>query len=390
MSRPPIYLDGFSTTPLAPEAKEAILQSWMEPGNAGSSHFAGELAAAKIFQARTAVGALIGATPDEIIFTSGATESNNLVVLGVGKWALAGGSYRRRIVISAIEHKAIFEPANALNEMGFETVIAPVTRQGVVDVDKLTELVDETTLLVSVMAANNETGAIQPLSKVVAVAHAVGAYVHSDAAQAAGKVPFDVDTIGVDYTSLSGHKIYGPMGVGALYVSQSAPRPFPIQYGGGQQGRLRPGTEPVALIVGFGKAAQVALEAMEEDERHCRMLANHFMKRLSEHQVSFSNTVDPSICVPGGLSLIIDSVEADDIVMMVGKQLSISTGSACSSGQVLPSHVLSAMGINTKSARNIFRLLFGRYNSLDDAEVAASVIASAVQKLNRPTGPILQ
>lgn len=382
----PIYLDGYATMPLAPEARAAMLAAWSKPGNAGSPHVAGEQAAATIDTARAAVAHLIGAASSEIVFTSGATESNNLVIGGVGRWALATGNARHRIVVSAIEHKAVLEPARALIASGFEVVVAPVGQTGLVDLAALAALVDETTLLVSVMTANNETGVIQPIADIVNIARAAGALIHSDAAQAAGKVDLDVIDLNLDYLSLSAHKLYGPMGVGALYVAATAPTPFPIHFGGGQQSGVRPGTEPVPLLAGFGAAAKVAADRIKVDAEHGRQLADRLRTRLAEHQVNFAITTCDAAVLPGSLSMKLIGVEADDIVLSLSQKVCISTGSACSSGQILPSHVFLAMGYDQENSRSIVRIFCNRYNSCDEIDRAASLIADAFLHAHHRTG----
>lgn len=385
-TRLPIFLDGFSTTPLAPEARDAMFEALSFTGNAGSMHFAGEHAATTVMQARTAVANLIGASASEITFTSGATEANNLAILGVARWAMKARPERRRIIVSSIEHKAVSAPVDHLSSAGFEAVVAPVDLLGQVDLDALSGLIDNDTLLVCVMAANNETGAIQPVAEVTAMAHERGALVHCDAAQAAGKIAIDVLSLGVDYLSLSAHKFYGPMGVGALYVSAVAPQPAPLQFGGGQQSGLRPGTEPVPLIAAFGVAADLASAKMANDSLHGKSLAEEFLRRLSDHQIRFSTTTGQASVVPGGLSLMFSDIEAEDIVMAVSKKVSISTGSACTSGQIIPSHVLKAMSISDRNARSVIRLFFGRYNTIDEVQISADLIAAAAGKFARATG----
>lgn len=386
----PIYLDAFATTPLAPEALDAMVKAWSAPGNAGSPHVMGEKAAEIISQARESVARLIGSAPSEIFFTSGATESNNLALIGLAEWALAGGNPRRQIIVSAVEHKAVLEPARALLVKGFEVVVAPVDDQGVINLTGLSELICSNTLLVSVMAANNETGAVQPIRDVSAIARAAGAYFHCDAAQAIGKIVVDVSTIDIDYLSMSAHKFYGPVGVGALYISASAPRPHPVYLGGGQQGGRRPGTEPVPLIAGLAAATDLAVEQMAADSTHGRRLAERLKTRLFERQVRFAVVTGEAEVLPGSLSLKIPGIDGDDLVWSIGKNVCISTGSACTSGQVMTSHVFEAMGYEQEEARSVIRIFINRYTTDADIDAASSIIAEACFRLRQRTGRPVQ
>ena len=369
----PVYLDGFATTPLSPEARDAMILASSYPGNAGSPHIAGARASAMLDQARQDVSSLIGADKNELVFTSGATEADNLAIRGVALWALKSGNSRRKIVISAIEHKAVLETAESLRGSGFDVVHAPVTADGVLDIEAIGQIVDVDTLLVSTMLANNETGAIQPVAEVAAISHRVGALVHCDAAQAAGKVSIDVDDLNVDYMSISAHKMYGPMGVGALYVASGAPKPLPLSFGGNQEAAMRPGTEPIFLLAGFGAAARLAESRMGEDMAHCRALAEAFCNGLANEGLSFAVTTGNAPVLPGAVSIAVQGVSADGLVSSLAPFASVSTGSACTSGQVMPSYVLTAMGISSIIARSVIRMYFGRYNT--EADVDAVVIA---------------
>lgn len=385
-----IYLDGFATTPLAPEARAAMMEAWDRPGNAGSPHAAGAWAASAVARARTAVAALIGAAPAEVIFTSGATEANNLALLGVARRAGRESSRRRRIIVSAIEHKAVLEPAAALEREGFEVVLAPVDRHGRLDLAAYAGCLTSETLMVSVMAANNETGALQPIAEVVALAHEAGALVHCDAAQAAGKMPIDVVELDVDYLSLSAHKLYGPMGVGALYVSATAPTPEPLQRGGGQEQGVRSGTEPVPLLAGFGAAAALARTRLDEDRQHGEALARRLIAGLGERQVRFDLITGTHSVLPGALSLMLSEVEADEIVERLSASVYLTTGSACTSGQIVSSHVLKAMSLDEASSRRVLRVFCGRYNTEADVDQAAAQIATAVRRSALAPGEVHQ
>ncbi|NGY05902.1 cysteine desulfurase family protein [Solimonas terrae] len=371
----PIYLDGHATTPIAPEARDAMMAAWHRVGNAGSPHSAGLHASVSVDAGRAAVAKLIGADASEVVFTSGATEANNIAILGVA--GRMGSADRPRIVVSAIEHKAVLEPARSLRSKGFDVVEAPVDRQGRIDLDVLRTLIDDRTLLVSIMAANNETGVLQPVAEVAAIARKTGALIHCDAAQAVGKLPLDVFELDVDYLSLSAHKLYGPLGVGALYVSAAAPRPNALVFGGGQEGGLRAGTLPAPLCVGFGVAAELAARRLAADAIHVHGLSERFLRGLKARHVSFSLTGGGAERLPGSTSLMVEGIDGEQLVDKLGRDLHISTGSACNSGQIQPSHVLRAMGLSSTEMKSSVRILFGRYNSTEDAEAAAGLFAAA-------------
>lgn len=386
----PVYLDGFATLPLAPEARQAMLEAWEMPGNAASPHAAGEQAARRVEAGREEVARLIGASPGEIVFTSGATEANNLALLGTCRTMADKAPGRRRIVVSAIEHKAVLEPARMLAANGFEVILAPVDGGGRLDLDRLTELIDETTLLVSVMAANNETGVIQPVREVAGIARAAEALVHCDAAQAAGKVPIDVAALDVDYLSLSGHKLYGPMGIGALFVAAGAPLPEPLQHGGGQERGVRPGTQPVPLIAGFGAAAAAARERLSRDVVWGREKAERLAAGLAAHQLRHSRITDGHEVLPGSLALSLEGVDADHLCLALAKNVQISTGSACTSGQLRTSHVLKAMGFSEQRARSVVRFFCHRYLDLETIDMAVEAIAQAALRSRLATGDLRQ
>ena len=385
-----IYLDGHSTTPLAPEAKAAMFDAWDHVGNPGSPHAAGSRAASFVAEARRAVADLVGAAPAEIVFTSGATEANNLAIQGVARAATRRGNPRRRILVSAIEHKSVLEAARGLASDGFEVIDIPATQDGVVDLTALKALLREPPLLVSVMLANNETGIIQPIEEAARHAHAAGALFHADGAQAVGKVPVDVLDLDVDYLSLSAHKMYGPMGVGALYVSAAAPKPEAIQRGGGQEQGLRSGTEPAPLLAGFGAAARVAREGLTEDSAYSRALARDLLSELDRRQVRYAQVVGDAHRLPGSIFLKLNDVLADDLVQKLAQTLALSTGSACNKGQLLQSHVLSSMGLSTDDSSRTIRMYCSRYNTPAEIAAAGAQIALAVGDLALATGGVRQ
>lgn len=364
-----------------------MLAAWSVPGNGGSPNQSGERAARLIADGRSAVAELIGAAPNEIVFTSGATEANNLALLGLSATAPAD---RRRIVVSAIEHKSILEPARVLSERGFEVVTAPVDDHGRLDLGKYEALCGDGLFLASIMMANNETGVIQPVAEAAAIAHRGGGLFHSDAAQALGKIAIDVMGLDVDYLSLSAHKCYGPMGVGALYVSAAAPPPSPLVFGGGQQAGLRSGTEPVALVAGFGAAARVAIEQRQSDEAHVNAVVTALLRGLADRQLRFRRITDGHAVVPGSAAISIDGIDADALCLAVAHEVSMSTGSACTSGQLTTSHVLDAIGFSKVEARTVVRFLCGRYMSIPEATAAAGHIAAAAISSRLATGGVRQ
>lgn len=375
-SVPGIYLDGFATTPIAPEARAELVAALDLPANPSSPHVLGERAADIVDRARRAVAGLVGCGAAELTFTSGATEANNLAIVGGARAALRTTA-RRRIVMSAVEHRSVLEPVTFLASLGFEVVLAPVDRCGRIDLKELGRLVDKSCWLVSVMAVNNETGVIQPVEEVAALARGHGALVHTDATQAPGKIPVDVAAWDVDYASFSAHKVYGPVGVGALYVAAGAPAPDALQLGGGQQAGRRPGTEPVPLIAGFGAAAEVASRRLRDDAVDADRRVNLFLGELSRRQVRWSRTTGTAQTVPGGISLRLIGCDADEIATRLQSSVYLSTSSACSSGQISTSHVLSAMGFSQDEAGSVMRVIFGRYLSDHDALRAAELLSFA-------------
>lgn len=375
----PIYLDGHATTPLAPEAAAAMAPWWhLSAANAHSPHGAGQKAAAAVERARAQIAALVGADPGEIVFTSGATEANALAILGLARAALTVGDARRQIVVSAIEHKSILEAASRLERDGFEIIIAPVRASGIIDLEALVDRVTSDTLLVSVMAANNEVGVVQPVEAVAAIVRATGALFHVDASQQAGKLPLDLNL--ADYASLSSHKMYGPVGVGALFMSSAAQlQPEPLFAGGSQERGLRPGTLPVPLIVGFGEAAQLAKGALGRDADHGQALAKALTDALEDRQVIFEINGLGVGRLPGSLSLRLTGCDAASIIARLSSVVSLAEGSACTSGQITPSHVLTAMGQSPDAASQTVRVFCGRYNTEAEILFAAEAIASAVR-----------
>ncbi|MET3989496.1 cysteine desulfurase [Bradyrhizobium sp. S3.9.2] len=381
-----IYLDYQATTPTDPLVMASMVDHLDREnvGNSHSEHFAGRKAAAAVDVARLSVADLIGAEAEEIIFTSGATEANNIAIQGIAR---AAPPNRRHFVTSAVEHKCVLETFEFLRRQGFEIDIVPVNRNGLIDLNALDSVVSDRTALVSIMAANNEIGSIQPLEKISRICRDRGAVFHTDAAQAAGKIPFDVRSAGADLVSISGHKIYAPIGIGALFVSDETPvRPLPLFHGGGQERGLRSGTLPVHLAVAIGVAAKLAIEALERDAEHSSKLRAAFVETVRRKMPFIRINAEAAPRIPGNLSITIPGVDADRLVGALQPDLAISTNAACSSGVMEPSHVLLAIGLSREEAESTVRVGFGRFNSLEEVTIAANLLATRIEQidLDRP------
>jgi cysteine desulfurase len=386
-NRLPIYLDNQASTPLDPRVLEAMLPYFTEEfGNPHSeSHIYGKHAMAAIEAARADIAALIGADPREIVFTSGATEANNLALKGAAHFALAhpqaGREPRDRIVTLATEHKCVLESAAALRREGFEICSVQVAPNGLVPLDRLAEAIDQRTLLVSVMAAHNEIGVIQPLAEIGALCRSRGVLFHTDAAQAFGKVPLEVEAMKIDLMSISGHKIYGPKGVGALYVRRRPRvRLEPLIDGGGQERGLRSGTLPTPLCVGLGRAAALAAAEMGEEAERLRGLRDRLQHNLMRRIPGLRINGDTGHRLPGNLNLSVPGLTAPELIEAC-PSIAISTGSACTSATVEPSYVLRALGLSDDLANASIRLGLGRFTTAADIDFAADVLADAAARL---------
>ena len=374
----PIYLDYQATTPLDPRVFAAMRPYLLEGfGNPHSLHHSyGREAAQAVEAARAEVAAAIGAEAGEVLFTSGATEANNLGLFG----ALAAlDDDRRHLITPASEHPAVLACFEALVQRGYEVTLLPVGRDGLVSLDALEGALRDDTALVSVMAANNEIGVVQPLEEIGAHCEARGILFHCDAAQAVGKIPLEVRRAKIDLLSLSGHKLYGPKGIGALYVARGV-RVNPLLFGGGQERGLRPGTLPTALCVGLGHACSLAAAEMVEESQRLTFLRERFLRLLGEDLQSWNLNGCPTRRLPGNLNL---SFELEDIELAIEKldDLALSTGSACSSATPGPSHVLRALGLTPEQAHNSLRIGFGRFTTQEEVERAAKRIAQVLSEL---------
>lgn len=375
----PIYLDNQATTRADPRVVDAMAPYWSEHyGNAASAgHAFGWRAEEAVERARDSLAAALGAEPREIVFTSGATEANNLALLGA---ADLHGARRDHVVSVATEHPSVLDPARALAARDFDVTLLPVDRDGRVDPDDVARALGPRTLLVSVMAANNEIGVLQDVAEIGARCREAGVLFHSDAAQAFGKVPLDLEH--VDLLSVSGHKIYGPKGVGALYVRRRRPRVRlePRVYGGGHERGLRSGTLPVPLIVGLARAAELCLEERDAEARRLAGLRDGMLERLRDALPGVELNGDSRRRLPGNLNVAFEGIDADQLLVEL-RDVAISTGSACSSAVPGPSHVLAALGHSKGRVKGSVRIGLGRFTSEEEIERATLRIIERVQLL---------
>ena len=381
----PVYLDYHATTPMDPRVLETMAPWFSERfGNPHStSHAFGREAAEAVETARSHVAVLIGAETREIVFTSGATESNNLAIKGAARFERRRRNRRNGLVTLKSEHKCVIESVKDMTAEGFESTILPVRGDGLVDLDALDRAVDDATILVSVMAANNEIGVLQPMEAIGALVRSRGALLHTDAAQAAGKTPLDVEAAGIDLLSISGHKLYGPMGVGALYVRRRPrARIEPLFSGGGQERALRSGTVPAPLAVGLGEACRIAREEMAAEGDRLLALRQRFLEGLAERVGGVTLNGDADRRLPGNVSIRLDGVDALGLIDMA-PDLAFSTGSACTSAAVEPSHVLRAIGLADEEASSSVRVGLGRFTTAGDVDFAVDRLAEAIRVCRR-------
>ena len=375
----PVYLDNQATTRCDPRVLEAMVPWFCDDyGNPNSvEHVMGRKAEAAVEEARAQVGRLIGAEGREIIFTSGATESNNIAIKGAARFAASMGDARRRVITVATEHKCVLESVADLAAEGFEPVFLPVGSDGLLDPDTLRHALQTPTLLVSIMAVNNETGVIQNLAGLASIAKQAGALIHSDLAQAVGKIPLDLAGWKVDLASISGHKLYGPKGVGALFVRRRPRvRLSPLFSGGGQERGLRSGTLPAPLIVGLGEACRLAGLEMAAEAERVAGLRGGLLDRLRDGVPGIRVNGSVQARIPGNLNLTFPRATASDLLAAL-PDLCVSTGSACSSAAVEPSYVLRAMGLSDAEAERTLRIGIGRFTSAADIDYAAASLSAA-------------
>jgi cysteine desulfurase len=384
-----VYFDYNATAPMAPEAIEAVARISRDVfGNASSLHHFGQQAKAVVDEARSATAALVGGDPSEIVFTGGGTEADNLALRGAAEVLEPTG--RKHLVASAIEHEAVLNTLKALTRRGWETTLVPVDKTGVASPDRIADALTDRTALVSVMHANNEIGTIQPVAQIAALAHARGALFHTDAVQSAGKIALDVRALGVDLLAISAHKFNGPKGVGALWIKRGT-RMLPILTGGKHERNRRAGTENVAAIAGMGVAARLAAGKLAGPVEEAARLAG-LRDRLEEGVLRLvaGSAVNGSTAagdrVPNTTNISFDRVEAESLLIALDLEgIAVSTGSACSSGTLEPSHVLRAMGFDAHRTQNSLRFSLGLFSTQAEVDQVLATLPRLVEKLRALT-----
>ncbi|MFC1991375.1 cysteine desulfurase NifS [Chloroflexota bacterium] len=382
-----VYLDYAATTPTDPEVVKAMLPYFTDSfGNPSSIYSYGQENKGVIEEARTKIAGFIGARDEEVVFTSGGTEANNTALQGV---AFANESRGNHIITSSIEHHAVIETCEFLEKRGFTITYLGVDGYGLVDPDDVRKAITDKTILISVMHANNEVGTIEPIAEIARVAKEAGVYFHTDAVQAVGHIPVDVNELGVDLLSISAHKLCGPKGVGALYVRKGT-RLTPFMHGGGQENRRRAGTENVPGIVGFSRAAELALHELNEEAERLTNLREQLTKGLMERIDHIHLNGHPVKRLPNNINISVEYVEGESMLLNLDLEgICVSTGSACTSGSSEPSHVCLAMGLPPEQAHGSLRLTLGRWTKEEDINLVLEILPGIVSKL-RAMSPMLK
>jgi len=381
-----IYLDYAATTPPHPEVVKAMLPYLSDAfGNPSSIHSLGQRTRAALEEARERVATLIGARSEEIVFTSSGTEADNLAIKGV---AYANENRGSHIITTSIEHHAVIEPCRFLEKRGFRVTYLPVDRYGLVDPEDVKRAITDKTILISVMHANNEIGTIEPIAEIGRIAREKGICFHTDAVQTVGHIPVNVNELGVDMLSVSAHKLYGPKGVGALYIRKGT-RMIPLMHGGEQERGRRPGTENVPGIIGFGRAAEIAQRDMGGEAKHLVGLRDKLIEGLYKRIDGVFLNGHPTERLPNNVNISIEYVEGESVLLNLDLEgIAASTGSACSSGSLEPSHVLLAMGLSHQKAHGSLRLTLGRETTDEDIVRVLEVLPPIVARL-RAMSPLL-
>ena len=388
-----VYLDCHATTPIDPRVAEAMWPFLTDYfGNAGSNHAYGWAAAAAVDQSRATLAAAINASPEEILFTSGATEANNLAIKGVAEAYLNKG---RHLITVATEHSAVLDPCRYLQSLGFEVTVLPVDRLGLLDLEELAQAMRPETVLVSVMVANNEIGVLQPIEQIGALCRDRGVLFHTDAAQAIGKVPLDVQTQSIDLMSLTAHKVYGPKGIGALYVRRGNSRVAlaPQLHGGGQERGLRAGTLPVSQVVGFGRAIELAMGHLATEAEKLQMLRDRLWERLQTYfatapGLDLELNGHPSLRLPGNLNVTIEGLPNGAVLKAIQSIAAVSSGSACQSETGRQSHVLKALGQSAGPLTTTLRFGLGRFHDFATIDRVATRLIGAIEQIRRNAGTL--
>lgn len=374
-----IYLDNNATTPLHPEVLKAMLPCFNEKyGNASSIHFEGRQAKKALEESRGVIGDALGTESVDIIFTSGGTESDNFAIKGV---AFANREKGNHIITSSFEHLAVLSTCKYLETQGFKVTFLPVDKYGVVDLEALKDAITSKTVLVSIMHSNNEVGTIQPIAEIAKILKGKGIYFHTDAVQSFGKVPLNVEELGVDLLSISAHKIYGPKGVGALYIRKGV-KIDPFHHGGHHERNLRAGTENVPGLVGFARAAEIVKRHMKEESERIRNLRDMLHKGLTDKLDKIYLNGHPTNRLPGTLNLSFEGVEGESLLINFDlKGICASTGSACTAGSTEPSHVLMAMKVDPQLAQGSVRFSLGTFNTKEEISYCLEEIPKIVKRL---------
>ncbi len=374
-----IYLDHAATTPTDPEVVKAMSPYFTDKfGNPSSLHSFGQEVKEAIEEARGTVASFIGAKPEEIVFTSGGTESNNFVLKGI---AYAKQNKGNHIITTAIEHHAITEPCKFLEKQGFKATYLQVDKQGLVDPGDVKKAVTDKTILISVMHANNEIGTIQPIQEIEKIAKERGIYFHTDAVQTFGHLPINVDELNVDLLSISAHKLYGPKGVGALYIRKGT-RISPFMHGGDQENNRRASTHNVPGIVGFGKAVELAKEKMEEEREKLIPLRDKLIKGILDNIDHTRLNGHPTKRLPNNVNVSVEYIEGESMILNLDMEgIACSTGSACTSSSLEPSHVLLALGLSHELAHSSLRFTLGRYTKEEEIDYVLELLPKIVSKL---------
>ena len=388
MNNRPIYLDCHATTPVDKRVLAAMLPYFTEHfGNPSSSgHIYGWEAEAGVKQARTTLANAIGASPEEIVFTSGATEANNLAIKGIAEAYFSKGQH---IITLQTEHSAVLDPCNYLRGLGFEITILPVQTDGLIDLEIFQQALRPETILVSIMAANNEIGVLQPIAEIGAICRAAGVLFHTDAAQAIGKIPLNVESMNIDLLSMTAHKVYGAKGIGALYVRRRNPR---VQlsaqlHGGGHERSRRSGTLYPPQIVGFAKAIEIALAEMESETKRLTDLRQNLWRQLSKLEGIYLNGHSTQR-LPGNLNISVEGVDGAALLLGLQPVMAVSSGAACSTATIAPSHVLTALGHSEKLAYASVRFGIGRFNTAAEIDIVAQHLTATISSLRRQTSRV--